>query len=41
MAVVIDPKDVEKFMAYAEEENLEATCVAEVTDCLLYTSRCV
>ena len=32
MAVVIDPKDVEKFMAYAEEENLEATCVAEVTE---------
>lgn len=32
MAVVIDPKDVDKFMAYAEEENLEATCVAEVTE---------
>ena len=32
MAVVIDPKDVDKFMAYADEENLEATCVAEVTE---------
>ena len=32
MAVVIDPKDVDKFMVYAEEENLEATCVAEVTE---------
>ena len=32
MAVVIDPKDVDAFMAYAEEENLEATCVAEVTE---------
>ncbi len=32
MAVVIDPKNVEKFMAYADEENLEATCVAEVTE---------
>ncbi len=32
MAVVIDPKDVETFMAYAHEENLEATCVAEVTE---------
>ena len=31
MAVVIDPKDVDTFMAYAGEENLEATCVAEVT----------
>ena len=32
MAVVIDPKDVDQFMAYADEENLEATCVAEVTE---------
>ena len=32
MAVVVDPKDVEKFMAYAEEENLEATEVAVVTE---------
>ncbi len=31
MAVVVDPKDVDKFLAYADEENLEATCVAEVT----------
>ena len=31
MAVVVDPKDVDKFLAYAEEENLEAVCVAEVT----------
>lgn len=32
MAVVIDPKDVDTFMKYAAEENLEATCVAEVTE---------
>ncbi len=32
MAVVIDPKDADAFMAYADEENLEATCVAEVTE---------
>lgn len=32
MAVVVDPKDVDKFLAYAEEENLEAVCVAEVTE---------
>lgn len=32
MAVVVDPKDVEAFMGYAEEENLEATIVAEVTE---------
>ncbi len=31
MAVVVDPKDVKQFMAYAEEENLEATEVAVVT----------
>jgi phosphoribosylformylglycinamidine synthase len=31
MAVVLDPKDVDAFMAYAEEENLEATKVAVVT----------
>jgi phosphoribosylformylglycinamidine synthase len=31
MAVVVDPKDVDKFLGYAEEENLEAVCVAEVT----------
>ncbi|WP_138263895.1 phosphoribosylformylglycinamidine synthase [[Clostridium] hylemonae] len=32
MAVVVDPKDVEEFMAYAKEENLEATKVAVVTE---------
>ena len=32
MAVVIDPKNVDAFMQYAAEENLEATCVAEVTE---------
>nr|WP_294490502.1 phosphoribosylformylglycinamidine synthase [uncultured Mediterraneibacter sp.] len=32
MAVVVDPKDVEIFMAYAKEENLEATKVAVVTE---------
>ena len=32
MAVVVDPKDVDAFMAYAKEENLEATKVAVVTE---------
>ncbi|SHK03538.1 phosphoribosylformylglycinamidine synthase [Hathewaya proteolytica DSM 3090] len=32
MAVVIRKEDVEKFIAYSEEENLEAVVVAEVTD---------
>ncbi len=32
MAVVVDPKDVEEFMSYAREENLEATEVAVVTE---------
>ena len=32
MAVVIDPKDVETFLNYANEENLEAVCVAVVTE---------
>ena len=32
MAVVVDPKDVDQFMAYAAEENLEATKVAVVTE---------
>ena len=32
MAVVVDPSDVEKFLEYANEENLEATVVAEVTE---------
>ena len=31
MAVVVDPKDVDAFLKYAAEENLEATIVAEVT----------
>ncbi len=31
MAVVVDPGDVDAFMGYAAEENLEATCVAVVT----------
>ena len=45
MAVVVDPKDVDKFLGFANEENLEAIPVAVVTEeprlCLLYTSRCV
>ena len=32
MAVVVDSKDVEQFLAYAAEENLEATQVAVVTE---------
>ena len=32
MAVVVDPKDVEEFMGYAAEENLEAVSVAVVTE---------
>lgn len=32
MAVVVDPKDVEAFMEYAKEENLEAIEVAVVTE---------
>ena len=32
MAVVVDPKDVEKFLEYAKEENLEAVEVAVVTE---------
>ncbi len=32
MAVVVDPKDVAKFMGYAKEENLEAVEVAVVTE---------
>lgn len=31
MAVVLDPKDAEKFLSYAAEENLEAVKVAVVT----------
>ena len=32
MAVVVDPKDVDAFLKYAEEENLEAVAVATVTE---------
>ncbi|MCR5545252.1 MAG: phosphoribosylformylglycinamidine synthase [Lachnospiraceae bacterium] len=32
MAVVVDPKDVDQFLAYAVEENLEAVEVATVTE---------
>ncbi len=32
MAVVVDKKDVEEFLGYAQEENLEAVTVAEVTE---------
>jgi phosphoribosylformylglycinamidine synthase len=32
MAVVVDAKDVEEFLSYAEEENLEAVTVATVTE---------
>ena len=31
MAVVVDPRDVDKMLQYADEENLEATVVATVT----------
>lgn len=32
MAVVVSPEDVDKMLAFAEEENLEAVVVAEVTE---------
>ena len=32
MAVVVDPKDADQFLAYAKEENLEAVKVAVVTE---------
>ncbi len=32
MAVVVDPKDADQFLAYAAEENLEAVKVATVTE---------
>ena len=32
MAVVVDPKDVDQFLAYAAQENLEAVAVARVTE---------
>ncbi|MCD7954868.1 MAG: phosphoribosylformylglycinamidine synthase [Lachnospiraceae bacterium] len=43
MAVVVDPKDVDEFMRYAAEENLESTQVAVVTEeprlCLLWRGK--
>ena len=30
--MVVDPKNVDEFMGYAKEENLESTCVAVVTE---------
>ncbi len=30
--MVLDPKDVDTFLGYAEEENLEAVAVATVTE---------
>jgi phosphoribosylformylglycinamidine synthase len=32
MAIVVDPKDVQQMLAFAEEENLEAVVVAQVTE---------
>lgn len=32
MAIVIDAKDIDKLLSYADEENLEAVLVAEVTE---------
>ena len=32
MAVLVDPKDVNLLLGFAREENLEAVCVAEVTE---------
>ncbi|MGI6004972.1 MAG: phosphoribosylformylglycinamidine synthase, partial [Christensenellales bacterium] len=32
MAVVLDPQDVDQFLAFAAKENLEATKIASVTD---------
>ena len=32
MAVVVDPADADRFIKFANDENLEATVVAEVTD---------
>ena len=32
MAIVVDPKDVDTFLGYAKEENLEAVTVATVTE---------
>ncbi len=32
MAIVVDPKDVDQMLRYADEENLEAVVVAQVTE---------
>ncbi len=32
MAIVIESKDLEKFLSYVNEENIEASVIAEVTD---------
>ncbi len=32
MAIVVDPKDVDSMLGYAAQENLEAVCVATVTE---------
>ncbi|NLY85539.1 MAG: phosphoribosylformylglycinamidine synthase [Tissierellia bacterium] len=32
MAVVIDPKDLDRFLSYAKDEDVEATVVAKVTE---------
>ena len=32
MAIVVDPRDVEKLLSFADDENLEAVVVAEVTN---------
>lgn len=32
MSIVVDPKDMDEFMKYCREENLEVTHVADVTD---------
>ena len=32
MAIVVDPKDVDTMLGFAEEENLEAVVVAKVTE---------
>lgn len=32
MAIVVDPKDVDMMLSFAEEENMEAVVVAEVTE---------
>ncbi|MHB8096607.1 MAG: AIR synthase-related protein, partial [Erysipelotrichaceae bacterium] len=45
MAVVIDPSDCEKFMEYAQSENIEAMIVARITDnnrlCMKYHDQVV